>query len=100
MIFQLERAQTTVDFSKSQVAHNRTAKLTWLDDSDSPLVEKLSKRIEYLTGLTTETSELLQTQNYGVGGHYEFHTDFLQGFWDDPELGDRIATFMFYVRFF
>lgn len=52
-----------------------------------------------MTGLTTATAESFQTQNYGIGGHYNLH-------WDhrlkheakfDHYTGNRIATVLFYV---
>lgn len=55
-------------------------------------------------------SELMQVANYGMGGHYTPHYDYL--IVDRPEnerhlvparefsAGDRTATLMFYVSFF
>jgi len=40
------------------------------------VVANVAKRVEVMTGLTTETAEELQVVNYGVGGHYDPHYDF------------------------
>ena len=68
-------------------------------------------RISEATGLSTSMqdshSELMQVANYGMGGHYTPHYDYL--IVDRPPekrhlvppleayAGDRTATFMFYV---
>ena len=52
-----------------------------------------------MTGLSQKTAEPLQTQNYGIGGHYSSHWDFYEKS-EKPvqENGNRIATVLFYVR--
>lgn len=77
----------------------RTGKYAWIK-SNSSVVEKIKKRVEAMTGLTTSTAELLQIFNYGIGGHYEPHCDYASP--NDKEffkkgLGNRIATVLFYV---
>lgn len=94
------------------VSTTRTSKVGWLDDSLNPLVARLGHRISLLTGLSTdvaaEHAELLQVSNYGIGGHYNPHHDYLLVDKTEKELlhnihprelimGDRIATFMFYL---
>lgn len=51
-----------------------------------------------MTGLTQETAEPLQVQNYGIGGHYSPHWDHVikrHIQFDGP--GNRIATVLLYV---
>lgn len=78
----------------------RVAKLAWYHDLNNEIVARISRRVEDMTGLTTETSEDLQIQNYGIGGHYEPHYDFSNH--DEKPFatntGNRIATVLFYVR--
>lgn len=75
--FQLKRA--TVQNYKTgelETAHYRISKSAWLAESEHEVVERISRRVEDMTGLTTETAEELQVVNYGIGGHYEPHFDF------------------------
>lgn len=95
-----------------QVSNVRTSKTAWLPENLDPLLKRLSRRIQLITGLETDQSkdaaELLQVANYGIGGHYSPHHDYLMK--EKPErevqmmplreilMGDRIATFMFYLN--
>ncbi|XP_069179406.1 prolyl 4-hydroxylase subunit alpha-1 isoform X2 [Procambarus clarkii] len=108
-------ARAMVQGSKGKgntVSNTRTSSVGWLDDSLHPLVDKVGDRIQRLTGLSTnlarDDAELLQVSNYGVGGHYNPHHDYLLADKTEKELlhnihprelvmGDRIATFMFYL---
>ncbi|KAI0983788.1 hypothetical protein GJ496_011160 [Pomphorhynchus laevis] len=62
--------------SALEPAQYRISKLCWLSESDHPVVKRVSKLIENLMNITTRSAEMLQIQNYGVGGHYEPHFDF------------------------
>ncbi|KAG7176015.1 Prolyl 4-hydroxylase subunit alpha-2-like 3, partial [Homarus americanus] len=94
------------------ISNTRTSKVGWLDDSVHPLVAKIGDRIQRISKLSTnmasEDAELLQVANYGIGGHYNPHHDYLLVDKTEKELlhnihprelvmGDRIATFMFYL---
>lgn len=51
-----------------------------------------------MTGLSGNTAEALQVQNYGIGGHYVPHWDHRQKYEKPFDLpGNRIATVLFYV---
>nr|XP_039269091.1 prolyl 4-hydroxylase subunit alpha-1-like [Styela clava] len=80
-------------------AHYRVSKSAWLDDHESDLVYKISKRISAITGLSMKSAEELQIANYGVGGQYEPHYDFARrrekGSFEEM-VGNRIATMLFY----
>ncbi|KAL4240088.1 Prolyl 4-hydroxylase subunit alpha-1 [Mactra antiquata] len=85
---------------KLETATYRVSKSCWLSGRDSPDIEKINTRISAVTGLSMDTAEELQIANYGIGGQYEPHFDFARR--REPtafemEVGNRIATFMFYI---
>lgn len=49
----------------------RISKSAWLTNEEDEAINRISKRIELITNLTTKTAEELQVVNYGIGGHYE-----------------------------
>jgi len=59
-----------------EFADYRISKSAWLKEHEDVVVANVAKRVEAMTGLTTETAEELQVVNYGVGGHYDPHYDF------------------------
>ncbi|XP_037271789.2 prolyl 4-hydroxylase subunit alpha-1 isoform X1 [Rhipicephalus microplus] len=88
----------------------RTSSTAWLGDQDAPVATRLNRFIESLLGLGTQylkgEAEFYQLANYGVGGQYIAHHDFLADIYADPtrklddferSAGDRIATLMFYL---
>ncbi|XP_057374183.1 prolyl 4-hydroxylase subunit alpha-1-like isoform X2 [Daphnia carinata] len=95
-----------------EVSNVRTSKTAWLAEGLHPLLNRLTRRISLITGLKTnpihDEAELLQVANYGIGGHYAPHHDYLMKGKADFELGqmppqeramgDRISTFMFYLN--
>ncbi|XP_043958188.1 prolyl 4-hydroxylase subunit alpha-1-like isoform X3 [Gambusia affinis] len=82
-------------------AHYRVSKSAWLGAYEHPVVDKINRKIEDITGLDVGTAEDLQVANYGVGGQYEPHFDF--GRKDEPDAfeelgtGNRIATWLLYM---
>ncbi|ESO84721.1 hypothetical protein LOTGIDRAFT_196347 [Lottia gigantea] len=96
--------RATVQNSKTgalETAEYRISKSAWLKETDHPVVQRVNKRIEAITGLATDTAEELQIANYGLGGHYEPHFDFARREEKDAfkslGTGNRIATFLFYM---
>ncbi|XP_032431238.1 prolyl 4-hydroxylase subunit alpha-1-like isoform X3 [Xiphophorus hellerii] len=59
-----------------ETAQYRISKSAWLGAYEHPVVDKINRRIEDITGLDVSTAEDLQVANYGVGGQYEPHFDF------------------------
>lgn len=79
----------------------------WLTQEDGSFVDTISRRISDATGLEifpeNLAAEIFQVANYGMAGRYTAHTDYLTG--EDHirnpleiRRGNRIATFMVYVR--
>ncbi|KAK3708850.1 hypothetical protein QZH41_016281, partial [Actinostola sp. cb2023] len=97
----LRAAVNNFDTGKVEVAEYRISKNAWLDDYDRDIVKTIDRRVAAITGLTTDTAELLQINNYGIGGHYEPHLDHAYDMSDSPiaqlGVGNRIATLMFYL---
>ncbi|CAG7786992.1 unnamed protein product [Allacma fusca] len=85
----------------------RTSTTTWLPESEDKILKRIPQRVELLTGLkVTEpgSAEDLQISSYGIGGHYNPHFDTLfdtatmsSVSKEEVLMGDRIATFMFYL---
>ncbi|KAM4636230.1 prolyl 4-hydroxylase subunit alpha-1 isoform 4-T4 [Discoglossus pictus] len=79
----------------------RVSKSAWLSAYEDPVVARINQRIQELTGLDMSTAEELQVANYGIGGQYEPHIDFIRK--DEPDAfkelgtGNRIATWLFYM---
>jgi len=55
---------------------SRLGQVYWINDNDAvEYFHSLSNRIETFTGFTSQTAELYQIVNYGLGGHYLPHYD-------------------------
>uniref|UniRef100_A0A667GXF2 procollagen-proline 4-dioxygenase n=1 Tax=Lynx canadensis TaxID=61383 RepID=A0A667GXF2_LYNCA len=81
------------------VASYRVSKSSWLEEDDDPVVARVNRRMQHITGLTVKTAELLQVANYGMGGQYEPHFDFSRRPFDSglKTEGNRLATFLNYM---
>ncbi len=107
-----------------EISEMRVSRNCWVKDGESDLVDSLSPRLNWITGLQTswkldkfdegreEEYEHLQIANYGVGGHYNVHQDPMFVY-KEPDFmaysvetikgqtpyitGDRLATFMLYL---
>ncbi|KAG8197754.1 hypothetical protein JTE90_006800 [Oedothorax gibbosus] len=99
----LERSFATTNPSGNfGYAKYRISKSAWVFNEDHPVVKKISQRMEDLTGLTVSTAEELQVVNYGIGGHYEPHFDFATkeqlSYVFNTGIGNRIATWLFFMN--
>nr|XP_045008332.1 prolyl 4-hydroxylase subunit alpha-2 isoform X4 [Jaculus jaculus] len=73
------------------VASYRVSKSSWLEEDDDPVVARVNRRMQHITGLTVA--------NYGMGGQYEPHFDFSRRPFDSglKTEGNRLATFLNYM---
>ncbi|XP_074605321.1 prolyl 4-hydroxylase subunit alpha-1-like [Brevipalpus obovatus] len=108
----LTRARVQTDCARDdEVSDTRTSQTTWFSEDEHELIARINRRVSEVTGLSTimhlSHSELMQVANYGMGGHYTPHYDYL--IVDRPPeerhlvpereayAGDRTATLMFYL---
>lgn len=82
-----------------RVSDTRVTKIAWLRKEDHPLIPRMYRRIEDITGLTSESAEPFQMANYGLGGHFHLHMDVLPDSdkYFGPDMGNRIATWLIYL---
>ncbi|ROT77583.1 hypothetical protein C7M84_003767 [Penaeus vannamei] len=95
------------NFISSMVRTSSTAWLRESVDDRKKLLVNMTRKIEFATGLhalESSAGEDYQVANYGIGGLYVTHTDYLM-INPDPRaytpwehfMGDRFATFMVYL---
>lgn len=80
------------------ISSRRTSKSAFLEYNR--VIEKIYQRISAVTGLSADNCEQLQVVNYGIGGHYGPHYDFLPDnlALGPSKLGNRISTLLIYVK--
>ncbi|XP_037812162.1 prolyl 4-hydroxylase subunit alpha-2-like [Lucilia sericata] len=98
----IQRA-TVMGANSSEVSTVRTSQFTFLPVTAHPVLGIIDRRVEDMTNLNMKYSEDHQFANYGIGGHYAEHHDYffpthmtkerLSNF----EMGNRIATVLFYL---
>ncbi|XP_044779190.1 prolyl 4-hydroxylase subunit alpha-1 isoform X2 [Drosophila simulans] len=74
---------------------DRTTKGTWLVEN-SKLIQRLSQLTQDMTNFEIHDADPFQVLNYGIGGFYGIHLDFL-GEAELDNFSDRIATAVFYL---
>ncbi|XP_064550992.1 prolyl 4-hydroxylase subunit alpha-1 [Drosophila montana] len=83
--------------SSSIVTDVRVSQQVWLNYS-SPILRSVSNLVGAVTGFDMENAEQIQVANYGIGGQYAPHTDYMSKMPDSYiPRGNRIATNMFYL---
>jgi len=87
---------------KYETADYRISKSGWLTDGEDSTLPYLTKLVSAITNLSMSTAEEWQIANYGLGGQYEPHFDFARkteaGGAFGSEIGNRIATWLFYLE--
>ncbi|GFY79124.1 prolyl 4-hydroxylase subunit alpha-1 [Trichonephila inaurata madagascariensis] len=82
-----------------RVSDTRITKIAWLREMDHPVIPRMYRRIEAITGLSSSSAEPFQMANYGLGGHFHLHMDVLPDTekYFGPEMGNRVATWLTYM---
>ncbi|XP_030369283.1 prolyl 4-hydroxylase subunit alpha-2-like [Scaptodrosophila lebanonensis] len=75
----------------------RNSKGIWLWYEKNSWLASIYQRLEDITGLSMESGEALQLANYGIGGQYEPHYDYMSSPTNDWK-GNRILTALFYIN--
>lgn len=112
MAFAKPRLQRSTHYGQRgmEASPIRTSSNAWLNDLDAPVATRLNQFLRALLGLGTSyiagEAEQYQLANYGIGGQYMSHHDYLQDTYSLPNRvtddfektsGDRIATLMVYM---
>ncbi|XP_066933812.1 prolyl 4-hydroxylase subunit alpha-2-like [Clytia hemisphaerica] len=95
----LKRANLMRDNNQAIQTDKRTSKHAWLTSHDVPIITQMEKRAQAITNLNMKSADQLQVNNYGLGGHYEFHYDWARNNVQEVfgPRGNRIATLMYYL---
>lgn len=96
------RIKISIVIGHQGLVSHRISKTTWMPYEEFDVLKVISKRITDITDLSMVNAEHLQVVNYGIGGHYEPHTDSFQNLSLTllAEHGNRIATALFYVSYY
>ncbi|XP_017058430.1 prolyl 4-hydroxylase subunit alpha-2 [Drosophila ficusphila] len=98
----LVRAMVT-GANESVVSNVRTSQITFIPASAHKVLATIDQRVADMTNMNMKYAEDHQFANYGIGGHYGEHMDWFDqisfdaGLVSSPELGNRIATVLFYL---
>ncbi|KAM7295152.1 prolyl 4-hydroxylase subunit alpha-1-like [Ixodes scapularis] len=106
----LERS-TTYTGNEMMPSPERTSSTAWLNEDEAPIAVRMNSYLRALLGMgtsdTNEEAEAYQLANYGTGGHFLPHHDFLQDslqadnssadYYLQRGAGDRLATLMIYM---
>jgi prolyl 4-hydroxylase len=88
---------------ENQVKDHRTSQGAFLDDAESPLLQRLNRRIAEITGQPVAHGEALHVLHYEVGAEYKPHHDYFDpanpGFAATLKRGgQRVATLIVYLN--
>ncbi|XP_016980685.2 LOW QUALITY PROTEIN: prolyl 4-hydroxylase subunit alpha-2 [Drosophila rhopaloa] len=98
----LSRARVT-SHNESVVSNVRTSQFTFIPVTEHKVLATIDQRVADMTNMNMKYAEDHQFANYGIGGHYGQHMDWFSqtsvdaGLVSSPEMGNRIATVLFYL---
>ncbi|XP_046805688.1 prolyl 4-hydroxylase subunit alpha-1 [Lucilia cuprina] len=75
----------------------RVSQQTWVNPKKSKIASLMYKLVGAISGFDMDNAETMQVANYGIGGQYESHHDYLGSDYKSGFVGDRISTNMFYL---
>jgi prolyl 4-hydroxylase len=76
----------------------RSSKTAYLSRSDSPIVGAIEKRVCTIVACDVHQVEPLQVVHYSQGQFYKPHHDYFEASDFDPQLGQRLHTFLIYLN--
>ncbi|KAH8381551.1 hypothetical protein KR093_007818 [Drosophila rubida] len=100
----LDIFEVTEDFTKfrsmvhgNRVSDVRVSQQVWLNYT-TPIMQHVNKLTSAISGFDMKYTELMQVADYGIGGQYTPHYDYMSVLPDDYiKMGNRIATVMYYL---
>ncbi|XP_033149787.1 prolyl 4-hydroxylase subunit alpha-1 [Drosophila busckii] len=91
----LESARSTISGGRKD--DHRISQQVWLE-YNSPIMRSLKQLVGAISGYDMANADIMQMANYGIGGQYAPHFDFLNKLPPGYETrGNRISTNMFYL---
>ncbi|XP_030372847.1 prolyl 4-hydroxylase subunit alpha-2-like isoform X3 [Scaptodrosophila lebanonensis] len=94
---------TMHDMTDSIFGSNNNIIISKIKELDVNGTIKIDRRIVDMTGLSLKNSTTIQVMNYGLGGHFREHVDYIGEDWNDDKneflasYGNRFATVLFFV---
>lgn len=100
---EMTRSDVMCKHGKTCISDYRTSSNTFLKDSDNPVVEKITQKIESIMGINREKFEDLQVVKYNLTQEYKEHYDACVGEEDVCKEfllngGQRYATIIIYLN--
>ena len=93
----------SLETGKMTTASYRTSKTTWLLPHEDSVLLRILNRVGALGNFDMTYAEPFQVANYGIGGNYEAHYDFVtpphnSSVFGAYDFGNRMATMLFYLE--
>ncbi|KAI8045018.1 prolyl 4-hydroxylase subunit alpha-2 [Drosophila gunungcola] len=94
---------TITGINEAVVSNVRTSQFSFIPATMHKVLATIDQRVADMTNMNMKYAEDHQFANYGIGGHYGQHMDWFHqtaidaGLVTSPEMGNRIATVLFYL---